>query len=88
MNLRKTVMKVKKSHTFVLLILEDSVKDFISYVNRSNISLESEVKLSIFERYSFLNENHPILIEYAAFFGSIQIFQYLVMNKVPLKSSL
>lgn len=70
------------------LIRDDYVEDFIAYVNRKNLPLNSEVNLSIFETHSFLNENHPTLIEYAAFFGSFQIFQYLVMNKVPLESSL
>lgn len=36
-----------------------------------------------------MNEKKSIsIIEYASFFGSIQIFQYLIMNKVELKPSL
>ena len=71
------------------LFREDSVQEFISYVNRSNIQLNSEVKCSIFETNSFLNKHlHTTLIEYSAFFGSIQIFRFLLMNKVQLKPSL
>ena len=53
-----------------------------------NISLNSTIKPSIFETNSiFLNASDISLIEYSAFFGSIQIFQYLILNNVELKSS-
>ena len=71
------------------LIREDSVEEFIEYVNRSNISLRSQVSPSIFETNSFLIENNKTtLIEYSAFFGAIQIFQYLRLNGVELTPSL
>ena len=71
------------------LIRQDSVEEFISYVNRSNISLSSQISPSIFETNAFLIKNDTTtLIEYSAFFGSIQIFQFLKMNKVNLKPSL
>ena len=63
------------------LIRTDSIEDFISYVNQKNISLSSKIKSSIFETNSFLVEKEPSLIEYTAFFGSIQIFQYLLNKK-------
>ncbi|KAK8881362.1 hypothetical protein M9Y10_004098 [Tritrichomonas musculus] len=70
-------------------IRKDSVEEFISYINRHNISVSSEIKPSIFETNSFLIENkNTSLIEYSAFFGSIQIFQYLLMNNVELTPSL
>ena len=66
-----------------------SVEDFISYINRKNIPLYSEIAPSIFETNSFLIDNkNTTLIEYSAFFGSIQIFQYLLMNNVELTPSL
>ena len=37
---------------------------------------------------SFLNDKNPTLIEYASFFGSIQIFRFLMMNDVELTPSL
>ena len=71
------------------LIRKDSVEEFISYVNRTNLSLNSIIQTSIFETNSFLIKSKKAsLIEYAAFFGSIQIFQYLRLNKVDLKPSL
>ena len=55
------------------LIRNDLVEEFIAYVNRNSISLESRIKSSIFETNSFLIDKEPLLIEYAAFYGSIQI---------------
>ena len=62
------------------LIRQDSVEEFITYVNKNNISLSSVINESIFETNSFLINKNPQLIEYAAFFGSIQIFQYIKIN--------
>ena len=70
------------------LIRNDSVTDFIIYVNKKNINLNSSINPSIFETNSYLIENNPTLIEYAAFFGSIEIFQYLSINNVELNSKL
>ena len=58
------------------LIRSDSVEEFVSYVNRKNLSLLTKIKPSIYETNSFLIDKEPTLIEYAAFFGSIQIIQY------------
>lgn len=70
-------------------IRRDSVEEFISYLNRNQISHSSLINPSIFETNLFLNEQKEItLIEYSAFFGSIQIFRYLLMNNVKLTPSL
>ena len=70
------------------LIQNDSVEEFIQYTTQACYSFKNEIKPSIFETNEFLNNNTPKLIEYAAFFGSIQIFNYLRMNKVELTPSL
>ena len=70
------------------LIRSDSIEKFVSYVNRTNLSLSTKIKPSIYETNLFLIDKEPTLIEYAAFFGSIQIIQYLKYNKVPLTFSL
>ena len=44
--------------------------------------------ISIFETNPFLIKRKASLIEYAAFFGSIQIFKYLQLNNVELTPSL
>ena len=70
------------------LIRSDSVEDFVSYVNRTNLSLSSKIRPSIYETNFFLIGKEMQLIEYAAFFGSIQIIQYLKYSKVSLDFSL
>ena len=71
------------------LIQQDLIDEFFSYVNQNDYPLESNIKQSIFETNNFLNKHNEItLIEYAAFFGSTQIFKYLYKNGVELTSSL
>ena len=71
------------------LIRKDLIEEFIIYVNQNDYSLNSIIKKSIFETNYFLIK-HPktTLIEYAAFFGSTQVFKYLYKNDVELTSSL
>ena len=70
------------------LIRSDLVEEFIAYVNRNSIYIETTIKSSIFETNPLLMKNEPSLIEYAAFYGSIQIFQYLNLNQSKLNPSL
>ena len=71
------------------LIRKDSIDEFIKYVNESNIQLNLEIKTSIYETNTFLlKEKKHEIIEYAAFYGSIQIFKYLLQNNVKLNQSL
>lgn len=80
--------KIGENDTFVCkLIREDLLEEFITFVQRSNLPLNATVN-SIFETNTFLCKNQPTLIEYAAFFGSSQIFKYLYMSGAELKSSL
>ena len=71
------------------LIRNDSIELFVQYVNKTNLSLSNTIiNPSIFETNNFLIKNKPTLIEYAAFYGSIQIFQYLKFNNVEMMPSL
>ncbi|KAK8839930.1 hypothetical protein M9Y10_031645 [Tritrichomonas musculus] len=70
------------------LIRKDLVVDFITYVNQANIPLSAKIKPSVFETNAFLLKKEAALIEYSAFFGSIQIFQYLLKNNAEMKSDL
>ncbi|KAK8842426.1 hypothetical protein M9Y10_026009 [Tritrichomonas musculus] len=75
--------------TICNLIQKDLIKEFIIFVNKNNVPLKSKIKHSIFETNSFLNKKDEVtLIEYAAFYGSLQIFNYLRMNEVELTPSL
>ena len=71
------------------LIRTDSVKEFIIYVTKSNLSLtQTVIKPSIFETNRLLTARSLSLIEYAAFYGSIPIFRYLLQNNVEFNSQL
>ena len=70
------------------LIREDLIEEFVTYVTKNNIRLNSEINQSIFETNPLLIQKQATLIEYAAFFGSIQIFQYLKLNQIQLRPSL
>ena len=70
------------------LIQHDLIDEFIIYTNKINLKLTSEITPSIFETNSLLYSKPASLIEYSAFFGSIQIFQYLRMNQIDLTASL
>ena len=82
------------------IIRKDLIEKFIIYINKNDISLTTMIKSSIYETNPFLikrqvlitdsymslfdNEDNSTLIEYAAFFGAIQIVKYLYKNNVEL----
>mgnify|MGYP001150762002 CR=1 FL=1 len=100
--------KTGENESFICqLIRNDSVEEFIAYINKNIISPNSKLKPSIYETNKFLikkqsesnnssfsfgpkknNDYQLSLIEYATFFGSIQIIRYLEMNGVDLTPSL
>ena len=81
--------KIGNNYCYVCkLIRKDMIEKFVEYINQSNFSINSTIEPSIFETNSYLADKEPTLIEYAAFYGSIQIFKYLFLNNVQLTSSL
>ena len=87
----KLKQKIGENDSYICqLIRDDSVEEFVAFVNQSNISLQNEmIKNSFFETNIYLiGYDEMTLIEYAAFFGSIQIFNYLRMNGVKLEPKL
>ena len=58
------------------LIRNDLIDDFVQYTQQQNILLNDKIQNSFYETNSFLIDKTPTLIEYAAFFGSLAIFQY------------
>ena len=82
------------------LIRNDMIDEYVAYVTRNVVSLNEKIQPSIYETNSFLIKNQfsfasnnqkncgLSLIEYAAFFGSIQIFNHLRLEGVELKPSL
>ena len=74
--------------TICTIIRNDLIDEFISFVKKNDYPLNSQINQSIFETNNFLLKNEPTLIEYAAFFGSTQIFKYLYLNGVELIQSI
>ena len=69
-------------------IRSDSVSELDTYLNKTNLPLSSQIRDSIFESNSILNEKPHTLIEYGAFYGSIQVVKYLWLKHVELSPSL
>lgn len=66
--------KGENEHYICELIRNDSIDDFIIFLNEKNISVSNQIKPSIFETNTFLldkdnNNEMPTYIEYAAFCG-------------------
>ncbi|KAK8854156.1 hypothetical protein M9Y10_016713 [Tritrichomonas musculus] len=68
------------------IIRKDLIDEFVIYVSQHNIPLSMKINFPITETNSFLlNHSYSTtLIDYAAFFGSFQIFQHLRLNNVEL----
>lgn len=67
------------------IIRKDSINDFLKYQEQKSISL---IRPSIFETHSILKDKSLTPIEYSVFFGSDQIFSYLISQKVEVTSSI
>lgn len=61
----------------------DTLQDLLKMEN-----LDQKITPTIFERCHFLKSNHVQLIEYAAFFGAVNCFKYLLSSTNNLYSSL
>lgn len=70
------------------LIRNDSINDFISYVNSNVMKIDSIIPNSIFETNQILLNKRPSIIEYSAFYGAIKIFKYLIANKVSVDNDI
>ena len=64
------------------------IAPFISYITQTSYPLSGTIKYSIYETNLFLCHKKVTLLEYATFFGSIQIFKYLISNGCELTPSL
>ena len=70
------------------IIRKDLIAEFNQYMTRTNTSYQKKVTPSIFETNSYLLENEPNLIEYAAFFGSLKIIQFMNSKGVEFEPKL
>ena len=71
------------------LIRNNEIKEFIRFTEQRNLSLEIDIKKSIFETNQLLTGAYKIsLIEYASFYGSNDIIKYMEKRGVELTSSM
>lgn len=81
--------KEAENETYICKIIRnDDFPEFIKYTNQEEMSFSEKVRPSIFESNKVLLQRSPYLIEYAAFFGSFQIFKFLHLNEIDLSSTL
>lgn len=93
-NIPQNITKCRDIEYYDNIILQyiqkDLIDEFISYVNKFNIEIDQKIpKTTIFETNVFLIENeNQKPIEYAAFYGSVKIFKYLVGQKCTMDPKL
>lgn len=78
----------ENDNTICKIIREDSIEELIISINKGKIKINDNIPDSIYETNLLLLRNEVSLIEYAAFFGSTQIFKYLYKNKAICKPSI
>ena len=70
------------------LIRNDSIDEFIIFITQTNYSLTNNILPSIYETNQILLNRKTTLLEYAIFFGSINIVKYLLLHGLKLTESL
>lgn len=72
----------KNDSPIALAIRDDDATKCQAIISSQNIKTDYHIPYSIFETVEGVSQksNIPSLLEYAAFFGSIKCFKYLVMN--------
>lgn len=66
------------------IIHQDLINDFMNYVEEPTFDLDQEYPISIWEPAPYLMFRSQTLIYAAAFYGAINIFKYLYINKAEL----
>ena len=69
-----------RGEPFYQIIQNDSIDEFAKCVFKNVTSLNSKIEKKFHEINQFLIPGLHSLIEYAAFYGSVQIFQYLIFG--------
>lgn len=69
-------------------IRKDEIEQFVTLLTQKAVNVNHIINRSQFESHSYLNDNSVSLIEYAAFFGSIQIFHNLKYSDAKLSQNL
>ncbi|OHS99462.1 hypothetical protein TRFO_08404 [Tritrichomonas foetus] len=81
--------KIHSKEEIAKIIRKDDVNNFIEFISRiENFDLNSKIKPSFLENNPDINNDYNYdnqgisLLEYSMAFGSINIFRYLLLNKV------
>lgn len=69
-------------------IIIDDVNKFQEICSKSNISYNSIIHHSFLDSNTFIEKSDLTLIEYSAYYGSLNIFKFLLMNSVTFSKKL
>ena len=74
---------------FAKIIREDDIDTFQEYVSQNNIRINGSINTGVYESCNlFAAETHEVtIIDYAAYYGSINIFKFLIMNGARVTNS-
>ncbi|OHS95315.1 hypothetical protein TRFO_38583 [Tritrichomonas foetus] len=77
-------------HKIAMIIRDDDVEVFQDFISLNNLKFDSKVPYSIYCTlyYTDYPDDMPTLIEYAALYGSINIFKFLIMQLEMVHSTL
>ncbi|OHT08526.1 hypothetical protein TRFO_22957 [Tritrichomonas foetus] len=72
------------------IIRDDDILSFQAIISQTNLPLNSEIPFSIYESNDLIKRkaNNTQLIEYSAFYGSIHIFKFLIMQMEKLPDNI
>ena len=68
-------------------IRSDNIVSLQQISTYHNFDFNQKIVPSLYERFSFINHNNVSLIDYAAFFGSINCFKFLLLNGSDIKNT-
>ncbi|OHS95321.1 hypothetical protein TRFO_38572 [Tritrichomonas foetus] len=76
----KNCINGKNEHPIAVIIRRDDIDTLQQFLSQNNFPKNATIPISIYERFSFINERNVKLIDFAAFFGSIKCFKFLMLN--------
>lgn len=92
MNLMKNIPKKKEigeNDLYICdLIRNDSIDEFIVYINKNDYPLTNTIKPSIYDTNTIIYNRKVTILEYAFFFGSIRIITYILNKGIKLSEKL
>ncbi|KAK8841636.1 LON peptidase N-terminal domain and RING finger protein 2 [Tritrichomonas musculus] len=67
----------------------DDLSGFISFIKNSKVSIKEDAKIApeFYEYYGYFNPEELLFTEYAIYFGSKRILDYLVLKDFPIKQT-